>query len=190
MKSSQRVKVYLDTNVILDDIWGRRPESSLIVERLKNNKTSTVTSVFTLSEILSVQQTQSYLKRHIRDGTHDIDKIFKQRDKRDLSSLVLRRIYKRLRKQFRIGGEYSFIDLWDLRIKGWRYAHRITGLTNILPADSIHLATTLETGCNVFLTSDTDLSGNIKDTSFLNLNHIQVLTPIEAKKVFPTMGIK
>ena len=102
-------------------------------------------------ETSDILKDNRFIMEKIDEG-YTFKKILRTRHNKDLSEDTLKKIYERIEKQF--FNQYNFIKLYDLTESGWELALGISSLSNISTPDTIHLATALETKCDLLVTSD------------------------------------
>lgn len=136
MHHSPQPHLYLDTNIILDEVLDRPDgkDSKAILERLVMHGWKCSTSRFAFVEMLDALQ---------RETSHR------------LTYLELNKIYDDLWAEMQ--GKYSFIQ-WEYPVtkEFWDDVEIITGVTNLRAQDSIHVATVQGTLCDLIVTKDKD----------------------------------
>jgi len=156
--------LYLDTNIILDVLRDRRRQGELVslklLEHAKREKWFISTSPFTLMEILDVEQDDMFFQIKVSEG-YTVADVLRIRRQRDLSKQQLDRISRRMDDKLRIA--YAYIDYWELDPKGFDHAVELARTTNISAPDCLHLATALEAGCDLFVTTDEFLAKEAKE---------------------------
>lgn len=147
--------LYLDTNVILDVLRDRQRHGKLasleLLERAKRDKWFVSTSPFAIMEILDVEQDDLFFQIKVSEG-NTVGDVLRIRRQRDLSEERLDKISSRIHDKLRIS--YGYIDYWELDSQGFDHAVELARTTNISAPDCIHLATALELGCDVLVTTD------------------------------------
>lgn len=103
-------------------------------------------------EALGIRQEYAFIRKKLQEE-ESLDKILRDRHRRELSQEDLEAEYERIYNQFFI--PYGkFIDFWYLTADGWGLAIDLMTKLNISAPDAIHLATAVEAKCNVFISSD------------------------------------
>lgn len=147
--------LYLDSNIILDVLRDRRRHGELVslklLEHAKRDKWFISTSPFTLMEILDVEQDDMFFQIKVSEG-HTVADVLRIRRQRDLSEERLDSISRRIHDRLRIA--YGYIDYWELDSNGFDHAVELARITNITATDCLHLATALEAGCDLLVTTD------------------------------------
>lgn len=143
--------LYLDSNVIIEIIEGQKQESAYLIENAKENGWVISTSNFTLMELLDVRQDNAFILKKLGEGDTP-KKILRQRYDKDLSLEILQDVYKKVKNKFLI--PYKSVNFLMLTENGWNKATDICTNSNISAPDCIHVATALEAGCDIFVTSD------------------------------------
>jgi len=147
--------IYLDSNIILDVLRDRQRHGELVslklLERAKRDKWFVSTSPFAIMEILDVEQDDLFFQIKVSEGNTVAD-VLRIRRQRDLSRERLDNISRRIAGKLRIA--YGYIDYWELDSEGFDHAVELARTTNISASDCIHLATALELGCDVLVTTD------------------------------------
>lgn len=147
--------LYLDSNVILDVLRDRRRHGQLVslelLERAKRDKWFVSTSPFAIMEVLDIEQDDLFFQIKVSEGNTVAD-VLRIRRQRDLSKQLLDKISKRIEEKLRIA--YSYIQYWELKVEGFDRAVELARGSNISAPDCIHLATALEVGCDILVTSD------------------------------------
>jgi len=104
-----------------------------------------------MMEILDVRKDNDYILKKLSEGA-TLKYILRHRHERDLSKDTLDNVYKKVYNNFFI--QYKFVKFYWLTKSGWDEAIRICSESNISAQDCIHLATALEAGCDILVTSD------------------------------------
>lgn len=143
--------LYLDSNVILDVLRDRRLTSLQLMERAKRDRWFVSTSLFAIMEVLDAEQDDRFFQIKVSEGS-TVGEVLRIRHQRDLSKQLLDRISRRIEEKLRIA--YSHIQYWELKVEGFDRAVELARGSNISAPDCIHLATALEVGCDVLVTSD------------------------------------
>lgn len=143
--------LYLDSNVILDVLRDRRPASLQLIERAKRDRWFVSTSPFAIMEALDAEQDDRFFQIKVSEG-HTVGEVLRIRRQRDLPRQLLNKISQKIEGKLRIA--YSHIQYWELKVEGFDRAVELARGSNISAPDCIHLATALEVGCDILITSD------------------------------------
>jgi len=149
--------IYLDANVIVDIIQGYRKASIHMIEEIKEENWFCSTSAFSYMEVLDIMQDNRFIYDKVSQG-YPLKKIMRMRYDKDLSEETLDNIFDQFENKFLI--PYKSMNLFDLTDHGWEIAVGICSASNISAPDSIHLATALEAGCDLLVTSDESFRKN------------------------------
>ncbi len=144
-------KIYIDTNIIVDIVQGIHTPSIDLIEEIKNNGWDCITSQFALMEALSVQKDNEFIYEKIKEGW-TFKKILRKRDDKDLSDKTLELIYTKIKNRFFT--PYKFVQFYWLDEVAIEKAIKICKESNLSASDSIHLATALEVGCDLLVSTD------------------------------------
>lgn len=142
--------IYLDANIIVDIIQGQRNSSIHLIETIKNKVWICSTSAFSYMEVLDIMQENKFIYEKMSEG-YPLKKILRMRNDRDLSSATLNKILEVVKNRF--FKRYK-IYFYDLSPDGWSLALGLGSDSNISAPDCIHLATAMEAGCDLLITSD------------------------------------
>lgn len=149
--------IYIDTNVIVDIIEGQRRSSVHLIETVKERGWICSTSNFAVMEVLDVRKENAFIFKKLSEG-HTLKKILRLRYEKDLSEETLQDVYNKVYNKFFI--PYKFIQFFWLTKEGWDKAIEICANSNISTSDCIHVATALEAGCDILVTSDESFEKN------------------------------
>lgn len=156
--SSKVPYAYLDTNVILDVIRGRKTESIRLMEKVREGKIKACTSGFTFLEILDKEQEYTLVWKMLKDG-YSFDAILKKRSERNLNDKELDECFSKMDRTFTM--QYKkHIDFYYLSDVGWDEAVELMHKLNLTSNDAIHLATAIMAGCYLMVSNDQNLLKN------------------------------
>ncbi len=175
--------IYLDANIIVDIIQGQRRASIHMIEEIKNRKWVCSTSAFSYMEVLDIIQENKFIYEKLSDG-FPLKMIMRMRANRDLSDNNLEKIFNQVKNKFFI--PYDFIEFYDLTEDGWGRALGICATTNIFAPDSLHLATAIEAGCDLLVTSDEFFSKTINELD----TYVVSCLPEKFKDMLEELGFK
>jgi predicted nucleic acid-binding protein len=150
--------IYIDTNILLDIIDGRRDSSLNFIGLLDRKKKQCVTAHFSLLEILATKQEARHIRNKMKEKER-LDDACKERHKRKLTIEELEDEYKII---YRLLEPYkNTIVFWYLTDNGWMRTIEIMQRVNISAPDAIHVATSEETSCIFFISNDSALRPQI-----------------------------
>lgn len=152
MSTGKSPYVYLDTNVILDVIRGRKTESTNIMEKVKKRKIKACTSLLCLLELIDKEQEHYFESNLYRDG-YSFDEILRIRNQRNLSGADLLKAFNKVDRLFVIPYK-EIIDFVYLEGPGWDKAVELMQTLNLRSNDAIHLATALVMKCDLLVADD------------------------------------
>lgn len=148
--------LYLDTNVLLDVVDSRRRASGQLLDRIKSEEWSALTSPFTLLEMYEAKQADRWAEKLLSSGL-TFSQIQRRVGERCSGRSALNRgeldeVYSSLYAAMQtILDTVVFPELTPgLQNK----AEEVCASTNLDPTDSFHLATALYYGCDILVTSD------------------------------------
>jgi len=173
--------LYLDVNVILDVIRGRKKASLVLMEKIRNGSIRGCTSAFSLLELIDKEQEYTLIWRMIKDG-YSFDEILRARNKRNLRDADLieavEKIDRILVKRYK-----KYVDFYYLEDEGWDKAVELMQSVNLTSEDAIHLASALMAGCDVLVSSDQNLLENA-------VKVIPVSLPEDVEQTLKDMGFE
>jgi len=155
--------LYLDTCIILDAIYNRRAASNSLIKQAKNEVERgnwlCSTSRWTVIELFDNMQEELFVKNLRVEGNLWSNVNRKLHTRRQtgagLKKPELTSIWKQLHEL--TNNQLSFIQSQHpLNDAMWNKAEDICGTTNIGSTDALHLASALEIGCNILVTTDQD----------------------------------
>jgi predicted nucleic acid-binding protein len=159
-----RPHLYLDTCIILDAIYNRRRQTSNVLlarakEEVEQGNWLCSTSRWTMLELFDNMQEELFVTSLRIEGnvwSNISRKLHTRRQKEaGLKKPDLDSIWRRLQEL--ITKDYSFIQFkYPKDVAMWDKAEDYCGGTNIGSTDAIHLASALEIGCNILVTTDQD----------------------------------
>lgn len=150
--------LYLDTNIFLDLIRNRNDDSVELFRKIRRGVYNTVTSFFTLLEIIEDEQKRVFAEREIMVRKRSFDEVRTGIYERDLREPELESIKIILEK-----GIYKpFVDTQKIKVvylddAGWDRAYELQSELNISASDSIHLSIADILDCDIFVTNDSQL---------------------------------
>jgi predicted nucleic acid-binding protein len=161
--------LYLDTCIILDDVYGRRQSSKLLLEQAKKEVEQgnwlCSTSRWTMVELFDNMKEELYVKNLRADcelWSSIGRKIGNRHQKEALTKPELDTIWKQLHEY--TTEKYPFIKFkYPITEAMWNKAEDYCSGTNISSPDALHLASALEIECNILVSTDGDFMAIAKD---------------------------
>ncbi len=154
---------YLDTNIFLDYIRKRDKDTITFINDAYKYNVELVTSYFTYLEIFDKEYEDYFAQREF-ENKKTFDVIRREIFNRELKKSELSKVTK---KTTGIMGEISGMvvqfTLIYLNDKGWEHAMELMNEINLNAGDAVHLATAIESKCNVLLTKDQYFKRNAKE---------------------------
>lgn len=187
-KQSKEVRIYLDTNIIRDWIKYRNNNSAEVLLKIREQKWSCVTSVFTFMEILDIEKDDVFFHKKVRQGW-DINKIIRGRTSKELTDTELEECIEPLT----IFSKEKFVTLLELDQEGWNTALGASMNSTLSSADAVHFAVAYESGCSLIITNDDDFIKQaeklLKEGKYWE-KEMRICLPNKAFKNLEEMGIK
>ncbi|MCL5786082.1 MAG: PIN domain-containing protein [Candidatus Thermoplasmatota archaeon] len=149
---------YFDSNVILDYIRKRRNDSVLLLETIKRRKLRSWSSFYMLLELTDKEQENKWIWKRAQKG-ETLDDILRTRYPRNLTKDELRAVYDEIIEKFMT--DFIVSDIIYVNIpsnEDWDEILQLMVESNISIADSIHVIAAINSGCNVFITRDSQLT--------------------------------
>ena len=161
-------RIFLDSNVILDVIERRKTESIMLLDHIREAKLFCCTSSFTHAELIDIEQEFTHITNMLTKR-FTLNEILRQRKKKRLILEQRENAIDRVRDFFK---QYK-IETWELDEKGWNTVIEVLRDMNVKAPDSIQVATSLESECNLFVTNDQELGKEVN-------KRIKWVTPSQA----------
>ncbi len=157
--------LYLDTNVLLDAMYGRRESAGLLLQRIRENGWIAITSPFSILEMLEAEKADRWAEKLQAEGMSFFQIQKRLGERRTGSSRLdrydLEETYTDLRTRLQPVYEIvTFPSPTPWLLDG---AEDISASTNIEATDIFHLASALEFGCDILVTADSDFAKLAKD---------------------------
>ena len=153
--------VYLDVNIILDVIRGRKNKASFVLmEKIRKGNIRGCTSAFSLLELIDKEQEYTFIWRMIKDG-YSFDEILRERYNRNLKDMDLIEAVEKIDRVF-VKRYEDYIDFFYLEGEGWDKAVELMQSANLTCEDAIHLVSALMAGCDLLVSNDQHLLNNAK----------------------------
>lgn len=172
-------KIYFDTNVLRDCIKHRNDTTIHIVETSRDNKWECFSSIFSVMELLDIQKDDLYFLKRLQRG-EEINQILRTRYDKNLTKEDFEQIKEEIKNFIE---KHKFINFMPLSGDGWNQAASICSLSNISAADSLHLATALQTGCELLVTSDEVFIKNAKKLISAHKLKLKICRPNQTMKI-------
>ena len=149
--------VFVDTNVLLDVLWGRKRSSIRLLELLKLREIPIYTSYLAVLELIDKEQEYAFVYKLILNK-QSLNHILRVRKDRKLTAEerkeAIDRVYEMLK-------EYD-INLLVPSDEGiWEIAILVMKDVNVESSDAFHIASAKEAGCNIFVTNDEQLGKQV-----------------------------
>ena len=149
--------VFVDANVLLDVLWGRRPSSEELLKLLRACGIPIYTSYLVFLELIDKEQERMFVQNLINEG-RTLDYILRVRKNRRLTKDERK---EAVDKVYELLKEYG-IELLVPRDEGiWETATLVMKDVNVESNDAFHIASAMEAGCNIFVTSDERLGKQV-----------------------------
>jgi len=166
---------YLDTNVILDFIRKRNDHSEYLLHTILRRKIKCWTSYYTILELLDRTQESQWIHRRTDEGA-SFDDILRKRYPRGLTKPELKASSGIIEKKFLT--PFVATDIIGVKIpepEGWDDILELLTKQNFSIADAFHVHAAIGSGCNVFISNDSDLVGMINKEEIKNVNGTTIL---------------
>lgn len=165
--------IYLDSPIVIDVLRSRRTASLRLLEIARQKDWRLSTSQFTIMEVLDVEQDDRFFILEVTKG-RTVASVLRDRYKRKLSEAERKIILKKVQDFLEL--RYPLIKYFHLTGEGFDRASGLCANTNISAPDCLHLATALEAGCDVLVTTDEHFLKEAKD-------YISICTPEQINEV-------
>lgn len=204
MKESTTKKqaYYIDTNIALDYITGRDPETISILDKLKEMNSVMVSSSFLAMEAADFKKDSLYFIKKIVEKNWELRKAVRASYRKDLKKgdfYNVRDWIEELRDKLNL-------QLYNFFIGGftWELAQYISQNSNLFAPDVIHLSSSIiaaQTGieidkgvtipCTIFISNDDFLKKEAERIKKeLQLTYPEILTVSETKNKFLKTSLK
>lgn len=152
--------IYLDTPILIDVLRRRRTASLRILEEARQKMWRISTSQFAVMELLDVEQDDRFFILEVTKG-QTVASVLRDRYKRKVPETERKSIERKVKDFLDVG--YPFIQYFHLSAEGFNRASGLCANTNISAPDCLHLATALDAGCDVLVTTDDHFLDEAKD---------------------------
>ena len=155
-------RYYLDTNIFLDYIRRRDEDTIAFINNANAHNMELVTSYLTYLEILDKECEDYFVQREFKNKkTFDVIRrnIYNRNLKKNELNLVTEKTTEIMGE---ISGMVQF-TLFYLNDRGWGHAMELMSEINLNSGDAVHLATAIESECDVLLTKDQHFKRNAKE---------------------------
>ena len=150
--------IYLDVNVILDSVDARRPAASVLLDRIRENSWSAITSPFSILEMLEAKKSDKWAEILLGRGMSFFQVQRRLGERRTgqsrLSRQSLNEVYQDLQAKLQPISEFVTFPAPSSSLMN--RAEDISAATNIEATDVFHLATAIEFGCDILVSGDND----------------------------------
>ena len=157
--------LYLDVNVILDVIDGRRAAASDLLEMIRERAWQAITSPFSILEMIEAKKADRWAEQLLAQGMSFYQVQRRLGERRTGGSRLrtphLNQVYNELRTKLQPIAEIITFPAPTLSLMN--RAEDISASTNIEATDVFHLATALEYACDILVTGDTDFVNLARD---------------------------
>lgn len=152
-KGDLLVLIYLDTNIIIDEVEKRNRKTITFFEKLRTvGDWEAVTSIFAIVEAIDVEGQIAHAANLVQNRM-SWDEIAKQRTK--VLSQTERDWAVKHVEEFRERNQKA--KIYEFKEQGWETALEVMRNLDISAPDALHVATALNARCQVFLSKDTTL---------------------------------
>lgn len=160
-----RPVMYLDTNVLLDAMFGRRRAAQSLLERIRENRWPAITSPFSILEMLEAKKADKWAEKLLVEGWSFFQIQRKLGERRTGPSQLRRKELEEvyLNLQARLKPVLEIVTLPEPTPGLFDRAEDVSASTNIEATDVFHLATALEFGCDMLVTADRDFAKLAKE---------------------------
>lgn len=152
--------MYLDTPILIDVLRDRRTASLRLLEEARQKMWRISTSQFAVMELLDVEQDDRFFILEVTKR-RTVAGVLRDRYKRKLPEGERKSIEKKVKSFLDV--RYPFIQYFHLTAEGFNRASGLCANTNISAPDCLHLATALEAGCDILVTTDDHFLDEAKD---------------------------
>ena len=157
--STTRPTIYFDTTVLLDAVDRRSQSTRLMLETVREHKLQVLASPFGILEMIEAKKTDRWAESMLERG-YTVVQISRRMGSRRtgptaLTSDDLAEVYTAIREA--LTGELDFVGFPEPTPGLMNRAEDICAATTLAAADSLHLATALYFGCQILISSDSDL---------------------------------
>lgn len=170
--------IYLDTPIVIDVLRNRGPASLRLLEGARQRGWRLSTSQFTIMEVLDAEQDDRFFILEVTKG-RTVSSVLRDRYKRKLSEAERKSILKKVQDFLEV--RYPLIKYFHLTDEGFNRASGLCANTNISAPDCLHLATALEAGCDVLVTTDDHFLEEAKD-------YIKICKPDHIHEALTSLG--
>ena len=149
---NKKMCLYLDTCILRNAFSKRNKDDILLLEYVRKNKLTCVTSIYTLLELYEISKDRKFLMNLVVDGWAEVNTYLRNRSKKDLNIDELLNISEQINNLFR---NYDFIEFRNIAgDNDWNLLKEICEVSNLHLSDNIHLATAYINDCTHLITRD------------------------------------
>ena len=154
-----RPAIYFDTTVLLDVIDNRRESTHMLLETAREHGFQITASPFGILEMIEAKKTDRWAESMLERG-YTVVQISRRMGSRRSGPLALTSdqiadVYNAIREALQ--GELDIVGFPEPTPGLMNHAEDICASTTLAAADSLHLATALYFGCQLIVSSDSDL---------------------------------
>lgn len=159
----KKYRCYLDTNIFLDYIRKRDEDTITFINRATEFNLDLVTSYFTYLELLD-KEAEDYFAHKELKNKKTFDEIRRNIYDRNLKKSELKVVLEETTEKISTSKSKNIelFSLYYLNDEGWNLAMDLMSEINIHAGDAVHLATAIQSDCDVLLTKDSYLLNNAK----------------------------
>lgn len=153
-KSYSPLRLYLDTNTLLDLWTGRNPDTDELLVIAATERWELATSHFAAMEVIDVIQERKWAIRELGENNRQLNWVLRQRRSRKLPEDTLKatsREFTEFKRRFRR------IAWYDVESGLLERAMGISLESNISAPDCLHVAMAVEIGAHILVTRDQPL---------------------------------
>ena len=172
--------IYLDTPILIDVLRDRRTASLILLEDARQQMCRISTSQFAVMELLDVEQDDRYFILEVTKR-RTVASVLRDRYKRKLPQAEQKSIEQQVKSFLNV--RYPFIQYFHLTSEGFNRASGLCANTNISAPDCLHLATALEAGCDVLVSTDEHFLEESKE-------YIEACRPEQVRDVLIHLGFQ
>ena len=159
LQSAARPTIYLDTTVLLDVVDNRSESVSQMLETIRDQNFNVLASPFGILEMLEAKKTDVWAESMLERG-YTVVQISRRMGSRRagptaLTAERLAEVYTSIRQALQ--GPLGIVGFPEPTPGLMEQAEDICASTMLAAGDSLHLATALYFGCQLLVSSDSDL---------------------------------
>jgi len=194
--TNKKQAYYIDTNIALDYITGRNPETIILLDSLIEAGSIMVSSSFLAMEAADFKKDSLYFIEKVVDKKWELRKAIRESYRKDLARGDFYKVQdwiEELRDKLKL-------QLYDFLIDNdtWEIAQYISHSSNLFAPDAIHLSSSIfaaisgitttegiKLPCNIFISNDDFIKKEAKKIKReLEISYPEILTVSEMKNKF------